>query len=66
MGVREEKGGEPPGAEAVVRAESQPMHSRKPYHKPAFRYESVFETTALSCGKVNSTQFSCRFNRHSS
>lgn len=66
MGVREEKGGEPPVAEPVARAASQPARTRKFYHKPAFRYESVFETTALSCGKVNSTQFSCRFNRHSS
>jgi hypothetical protein len=39
---------------------------RKPYLKPAFRYERVFETMALSCGKVNSTQFQCRFNRKNS
>jgi hypothetical protein len=41
-------------------------HSRvikKPYQKPAFRYERVFETLALSCGKVNPTQSQCRFNR---
>jgi hypothetical protein len=25
---------------------------KKPYEKPAFRYERVFETTALTCGKV--------------
>jgi hypothetical protein len=25
---------------------------KKPYVKPAFRYEQVFETMALSCGKA--------------
>jgi hypothetical protein len=39
-------------------------HSRKkPYQKPEFRYEKVFETMALSCGKVSPTEFQCRFNR---
>ena len=26
--------------------------SKKPYQKPAFRHERVFETQALSCGKL--------------
>jgi hypothetical protein len=26
--------------------------TRKPYVKPAFRHEEVFETMALACGKV--------------
>jgi hypothetical protein len=39
---------------------------KKPYQKPEFRYERVFETMALSCGKVNPTEFQCRFNRKSS
>jgi hypothetical protein len=26
--------------------------AKKPYHKPAFRYERVFETQALVCGKI--------------
>lgn len=52
MGVRERKGGEPPPEDAGVRAESEPTHSRKSYQKPAFRYERVFETMALACGKV--------------
>ena len=25
---------------------------KKPYQKPAFRYERVFETLALACGKT--------------
>jgi len=32
---------------------------KKPYEKPAFRYEQVFVTTALSCGKVASTESGC-------
>ena len=28
--------------------------ARKPYEKPSFRYEKVFVTTALSCGKIAS------------
>jgi len=27
--------------------------AKKPYEKPAFRYEQVFVTTALSCNKTN-------------
>jgi hypothetical protein len=33
---------------------------KKPYQKPAFRHERVFETQALSCGKVG-TQGGCVF-----
>ncbi len=36
---------------------------KKPYLTPALRSERVFEVSALSCGKVNSTQQSCRTNR---
>jgi hypothetical protein len=25
---------------------------KKPYEKPSFRYEKVFVTTALNCGKI--------------
>jgi len=39
---------------------------KKPYQKPEFRFERVFETMALSCGKVSATEFQCRFNRKSS
>ena len=40
--------------------------TKKPYQEPAFCYERVFETMALSCGKVNATEFQCRFHRMSS
>lgn len=43
-----------------------PPAKKRPYQKPAFRYERVFETMALSCGKVHPTQFQCRFNRKNS
>lgn len=32
---------------------------RKPYIKPAFQFERVFETTALSCGKISVHQKHC-------
>ena len=37
--------------------------SKKPYRKPAFRHERVFETMALACGKIDATQGSCHNNR---
>ena len=36
---------------------------KRPYKKPAFESERAFETMALACGKVSSTQAICRFNR---
>lgn len=39
---------------------------RQPYVKPQFRHESVFETMALACGKVNTTQSACRSRRNAS
>ena len=39
---------------------------KKPYVKPAFIRERAFETMALSCGKINSTQLSCKLNRKNS
>jgi hypothetical protein len=39
---------------------------KKPYQKPAFRQERLFETSALSCGKVHSTQAGCHSNRKNS
>lgn len=39
--------------------ESAAQAPKKPYVKPAFRHEQVFETMALACGKI-STGASCR------
>ncbi len=36
---------------------------KKPYEKPGFRYEQVFVTSALTCGKVDPTQFNCVNNQ---
>jgi hypothetical protein len=49
---------------ASALAPRQPV--RKPYRKPAVRYERVFEVQALICGKVQATQASCRYNRRNS
>ncbi len=33
--------------------------TRKPYEKPSFRYEQVFVTTALACGKIGQSSQNC-------
>ncbi len=40
--------------------------ARKPYLKPTFRSERIFETMALTCGKINSTQQQCKTNKKNS
>jgi hypothetical protein len=37
--------------------------AKKPYKKPEFRHERVFETMALACGKIHSNVSGCRFQR---
>ena len=44
----------------------RPTEQKKPYQKPSFRYERIFETMALSCGKVRSTQGQCKLNTKNS
>ena len=46
--------------------ELQNEQPRKPYVKPAFRFEKVFVTTALSCGKIDPIEFLCKTNRSAS
>ncbi len=46
--------------------QNQAQPARKPYSKPVVRSEKVFETMALSCGKISATQRQCRFNRKTS
>ncbi len=36
-----------------------PASNKKPYEKPSFRYEKVFVTTALSCGKIGTISSGC-------
>lgn len=66
MEVREEKPEEPRAEEETPRLEPGAPQRRKPYQKPAFRCEHIFETMALACGKISATQGHCRFNRKSS
>ncbi len=37
--------------------------AKKPYRRPTVRYERVFETSAISCGKVQTNQGPCHQNR---
>ena len=53
-------------ARTVARTEKAEPTTKKPYHKPEFRFEKVFETRALACGKVSSTQRQCAHNTKSS
>jgi hypothetical protein len=39
---------------------------KKPYLKPSFEREQVFETQALNCGKTQVTESSCKQNRKNS
>jgi hypothetical protein len=40
--------------------------TKKPYQKPEVRYERVFETMALACGKTQTTEGQCAHNRKNS
>jgi hypothetical protein len=46
--------------------ERQESVNKKPYLKPSFERERVFETMALACGKVASTQGACHMNHKNS
>jgi hypothetical protein len=51
------------------RAKEEKLNARKgkkPYQKPAFRHERVFETLALACGKIGATQPQCQFQQKTS
>ena len=49
---------QPSGGEGVASA------TKKAWHKPTYRFERVFETRALSCGKT-ATASQCQANRKS-
>jgi hypothetical protein len=34
--------------------------AKRPYERPSFRFEQVFVTSALSCGKVSPSDSNCR------
>ncbi len=51
-----------------VDSSGEPRESgvKKPYKAPSFRFEPVFEVSALACGKVFSTVDNCRHSRKAS
>jgi hypothetical protein len=54
--------GQPQGRTAATEKTAKASgKAKRPYQKPAFRHERVFETMALVCGKT-ATQGQCRFN----
>ena len=55
-----------PDQPKLPRASASGDSPKKPYVKPAFRHEQVFETMALACGKLSPTQAQCRTNRKNS
>jgi hypothetical protein len=44
----------------------QPAVAKKPYKTPTMRFESVFEVSALACGKLTTTQSGCKFSTKAS
>lgn len=56
MGEKQKRAGAP----------SKGKQGRRPYHTPTFRSEKVFETMALACGKISTTQTICKLNRKNS
>jgi hypothetical protein len=53
----------PPGSEEATDAKPR---GRKPYTRPTFVREQLFETMALACGKVNNNIAQCRLNKKNS
>jgi hypothetical protein len=45
---------------------SEPETPKKQYTAPSFEFETAFEVSALSCGKVFSNQSGCHFSRKAS
>jgi hypothetical protein len=50
----------------TARQTAEAPSKKKPYKSPSFRFESVFEVSALSCGKTFATQGSCVHSRKAS
>ena len=49
--------------EKQTAGENKSDKPKKAYKKPEFRYERVFETMALACGKISHTQFECHVSK---
>jgi hypothetical protein len=57
---------QPNETKRVTTASEGKCTAKKPYHKPEVRFERVFETMALACGKVQTTQSACHAARKAS
>ena len=57
---------QPEGTDRLSTQSRTHQRAKKPYHKPMVRYERVFETRALTCSKVQSTQAQCHNNPRNS
>jgi hypothetical protein len=55
-----------PSADEAKSAIDRPEMNKKPYQKPEFQCEKVFETMALACAKHPGTGRQCRARRRSS
>jgi hypothetical protein len=61
------EGGIAAGAENTsANPPSEPQTPKKQYTAPSFEFETVFEVSALSCGKVFSNEGGCHFSRKAS
>lgn len=40
--------------------------AKKPYKRPTVRFESVFEVSALSCGKIGTNTTQCKMSQKAS
>ena len=49
-----------------IRDSVGPPTEKKPYKAPSFRFESVFEVSALACGKTFGSEASCIHSRKAS
>lgn len=55
-----------PDTDTTADAREGRPRAKKPYLKPEFSREQLFETMALACGKTNPTIGQCRTNRKNS
>lgn len=53
-----------PKEQKPLQTSGQPV--KKVYRKPEFQFERVFETRALSCGKISGTESQCTLNTKNS
>jgi hypothetical protein len=45
---------------------SEVVTGKKPYKAPSFKFQTAFEVSALSCGKIAGTSSACNSNKKAS